>query len=79
MTEAPRGATARRLVKALHEDGFALSRTRGSHRLYRHPDGRRVVLAFHRMSDTFPIGTLKAMIADAGWTDADLRRLGLIK
>jgi hypothetical protein len=30
------------------------------------------------LSDTFPIGTLRAMIADAGWLDQDLQRLGLL-
>ena len=78
MTDIPRGITARYLVRALHKDGFLLKRTRGSHRIYRHPDGRRVVVAYHRLSDTFPIGTLAAMIADAGWADDDLRRLGLL-
>ena len=78
MTEVPRGLTARQLVRALQADGFQLARTRGSHRIYRHPDGRRVVVAYHALSDTFPIGTLKAMLADIGWTDSDLRRLGLL-
>ena len=79
MTEVPRGTTARQLINALHQDGFAVVRTRGSHRIYRHPDGRRVVVAYHRLGDSFPIGTLKAMIADIGWTDADLKRLGLVR
>lgn len=77
MTVTPRGITARQLIKALHEDGFELKRTRGSHRIYRHPDGRRIVVAYHRLGDTFPIGMLKAMIRDAGWIEDDLRRLGL--
>jgi mRNA interferase HicA len=77
MTVTPRGITARQLIKALHEDGFELKRTRGSHRIYRHLDGRRMVVAYHRLGDTFPMGTLKAMIRDAGWTEDDLRRLGL--
>jgi len=64
---------------ALHSDGFLLVRTRGSHHIYWHPDGRRVVVAYHRVSDTFPIGTLKAMIEDAGWTEADLLNLGLLR
>lgn len=79
MTDIPRGLTARDLIRALHADGFHLTRTRGSHRIYRHADGRRVVVAFHRVGDTFPIGTLKAMIADIEWTDEDLRRLGLAR
>jgi hypothetical protein len=41
-------------------------------------DGRRVVVAYHQLGDTFPIGTLRAMITDAGWQDEDLRRLKLI-
>ena len=77
MIHLPRGLTARLLIKALHADGFVLKRARGSHRVYRHVDGRRVVVAYHHLSDTFPIGTLKAMIADLEWTDDDLRRLGL--
>lgn len=77
MTQVPRGLQARRFVRALEADGFVLQRVRGSHRIYRHADGRRVVVAYHSLSDTFPIGTLRAMINDANWQDEDLRRLGL--
>jgi len=79
MTRVPRGLSARRFIRALEGDGFALQRVRGSHRVYRHADGRRVVVAYHALNDTFPIGTLRAMIADAGWQDDDLLRLGLIE
>jgi len=79
MTRTPRGVSARQFVRALEADGFALQRVRGSHRIFRHGDGRRVVAAYHALSDTFPIGTLRAMIADAGWEDDDLERLGLIE
>ncbi len=78
MTGTPRGITARRLIKALHEDGFSLTRTRGSHRIYRHSDGRRVVVSYHRINDTFPIGTLRAMLADIAWSEDDLKRLHLL-
>jgi len=74
----PRGVTARLFIRALQSDGFSLRRVQGSHRIYRHPDGRRVVVAYHSLSDTFPVGTLKAMIADAGWVEEDLRRLGFL-
>jgi len=77
MTRTPRGLPARRFIRALGADGFALQRVRCSHRIYRRADGRRVVVAFHSLSETFPIGTLRAMIEDAGWQDEDLRRLGL--
>ena len=79
MTQTPRGVSARQFVRALQADGFFLQRVRGSHRIYRHADGRRIVVAYHQLGDTFPVGTLRAMIADAGWQDDDLRRLGLIE
>jgi len=75
----PRGISDRQFVRALRRDGFRLRRQRGSHRIYRHPDGRRVVVAYHRGNDTFPIKTLTGMMADAGWTESDLARLGLIR
>jgi predicted RNA binding protein YcfA (HicA-like mRNA interferase family) len=78
MTQVPRGVSARQFVRALQADGFVLQRVRGSHRIYRHADGRRIVVAYHQPGDTFPIGTLRAMIHDAGWEDEDLRRLNLI-
>jgi predicted RNA binding protein YcfA (HicA-like mRNA interferase family) len=74
----PRGVTARRLIAALHRDGFKLTRTTGAHRIYRHADGRRVVVGYHRLSDGFPRGTLAGMIAEVGWTDEDLKKLGLL-
>jgi predicted RNA binding protein YcfA (HicA-like mRNA interferase family) len=72
-----RTVTGRELVAALEADGFAWVRSRGSHRVYRHADGRRVVVAFHRPGATFPAGTLAAMVRAARWTDEDLERLGL--
>lgn len=78
MTRAPRGLSARRFIRALEADGFQLQRVRGSHRIYKHTDGRRVVVAYHALNDTFPLGTLRAMIEDAGWQDEDLRRLGVL-
>ncbi len=77
MTRTQRGLSARQFVRALEADGFILQRVRGSHRIYRHSDGRRVVVAYHALSDTFPVGTLRGMISDAGWADEDLQRLGL--
>jgi predicted RNA binding protein YcfA (HicA-like mRNA interferase family) len=73
---------ARHLSSAVHPglegDGFVLQRVRERHRIYRHADGRRVVAAYHALSGSFPIGTLRRMIADAGWRDEDLRDLGLL-
>ena len=74
MSEVSRGTSARALIKALRSDGFRLVRIRSSHQVNRHPDGRRVVVAYHHISDNFPVGTLKAMIQDIGWTEEDFRR-----
>ncbi len=74
-----RSLTARRLIATLSADGFTLRRQRGSHRLYAHPDGRRVTVSFHHAGDTFARGTLRSMIElQARWTEDDLQRLGLL-
>jgi predicted RNA binding protein YcfA (HicA-like mRNA interferase family) len=74
-----RSLTARALVSALERDGFRLDRQRGSHRLYKHPDGRRVTVSFHRPGDTFAPKTLRSILElQARWTEADLKRVRLI-
>ena len=73
-----RNTSVQELVRALERDGFSYRRTRGGSRVYRHPDGRRAVIHYHRGSDTLPIGTLRSVLSGAGWTEDDLRRLGLI-
>ena len=73
-----RSLTARQIVEALRRDGFDLERQRGSHRQYRHQDGRRVTVSFHRPGATFPVSRLRFMLQEqARWTQDDLRRLGL--
>ena len=75
-----RNITAREMIGALIRDGFVLYNQRGSHQRYRHADGRRVTLTFHRAGDTFPIGTLRSMIElQARWTEEDLRRFSLLE
>lgn len=72
--------TARNLITALIKDDFYLRNQRGSHQRYRHSDGRKVTVSFHKPSDTFPPKTLKTIIEDqACWTEEDLKRLKLIK
>ncbi|MEX2526434.1 MAG: type II toxin-antitoxin system HicA family toxin [Gemmatimonadota bacterium] len=74
-----RSLTARQLAAALSQDGFTLARQKGSHRHYKHPDGRRVTLSFHRSSQTFGTGLLKKLIeVEARWSEDDLRRLKLL-
>ena len=76
-----RKLTAREIVRALERDGFQQRRgSSSSHRRYLHADGRRVTVAYHKGSATFPLKTLKTMIEEqAQWEEADLKRLKLVK
>ena len=52
-----RNAPVRNLVVALERSGFALRRsTRTGGHIYRHPDGKTVVIHYHRGSDTLTRG-----------------------
>jgi predicted RNA binding protein YcfA (HicA-like mRNA interferase family) len=73
-----RNTAVQALVRALERDGFTYRRARGSGRVYRHPDGRRTVIHYHRAGDTLPLGTLRSVLAGTHWTEEDLRRLGLL-
>jgi predicted RNA binding protein YcfA (HicA-like mRNA interferase family) len=74
----PKNITAKEFRQALEKEGFRETKKRGGHLVFRHSDGRRVILSYHKSGDTFPPKTLKSMIQDAGWTEEDLRRLGLL-
>jgi len=67
------------IIKALEKDGFEFKLTSGSHHVYKHQDGRRVVVAYHHPGEKIPPGTLASIIDDAGWPDQDLIRLRLKK
>ncbi len=73
-----RNVSARILMTALLRDGFVHTSTTGSHRVFRHGDGRRVVLWHHAASETFGPKTLTKILRQTRWADADLRRLGLV-
>jgi len=68
----------RDLIRALEKDGFQYTRRKGSQRVYRHPDGRRVVVHYHHTKDTLPPGTLRSFIQGTKWDEADLKHLNLI-
>lgn len=53
----------REVEKILERLGFALARQRGSHRQYRHPDGRATTVPFHAGRDISPI-LLRLIIKD---------------
>jgi len=68
----------RDLLRALEQDGFQYRKRKGSQRVYRHQDGRRVVIHYHHPKDTLPPGTLQNFLQGTHWTEDDLKRLGLI-
>ncbi len=76
-----RGLTARKIINALLRDGFVLDRQAGAHQHYYHSgDHRRVTVSFHPSGQTFAPKILKAMIElQAHWSEADLRRLKLLR
>ena len=73
-----RNIPVRELVHALERDGFTYRSTRGSSRVYRHSDGRRTIVHYHRSNDTLPLGTLRSILIGTNWSETDLERLGLI-
>jgi predicted RNA binding protein YcfA (HicA-like mRNA interferase family) len=79
MIEELRNTPVRKLIRALEQDGFMYRRAKGSQRVYRHPDGRRVMIHYHHGGDTLPMGTLRQIIEATRWTEEDFRRLGLLK
>ncbi|HGE72213.1 TPA: type II toxin-antitoxin system HicA family toxin [Candidatus Poribacteria bacterium] len=80
MSPKLRSISAIDLVKALKRDGFILKRQHGSHRIYLNPsNNRQVIVPYHHAGESLRIGTLTKLINDAGWTDDDLIRLGLMK
>lgn len=56
---------AKEFIKVIKKLGFYLDRQRGSHAVYKHQDGRRVVIPIHSGKDLKP-GTLMGMIQDLG-------------
>ena len=77
MTKTPRGITARQLIRALHADGFILRS--GSHGMFFYAVGTFRVRSgpkAHGTANVPWLPGLRAMLADAGWDDDNLRCLG---
>jgi predicted RNA binding protein YcfA (HicA-like mRNA interferase family) len=63
--------TPQKVIKILEKKGFILDRTKGSHRIYYHPDTkRRAVVPFHRRD--LPKGTLLEILRQAGISREEL-------
>jgi predicted RNA binding protein YcfA (HicA-like mRNA interferase family) len=74
-----RNAPTRRPVQALGRDGFTFTERQGSQRIYRHPDGRRIVVHDHRANATLPPYVPRNLLLGTRWSEGDLHRLRLIK
>ena len=67
MTQRLPSLKAREVMRALGRAGFVQVRSRGSHRVFQHPDDprRRAIVSDHAGAD-IPRGTLRAIIDQAG-------------
>ena len=65
---------ARELVAVLLKMGFNLARQRGSHALFKHPDGRVVTIPVHPAAD-IGRGLLRKILRDADLSEDELLRL----
>jgi predicted RNA binding protein YcfA (HicA-like mRNA interferase family) len=73
MTRLPR-IKGKELIRALERTGFTIDRTRGSHVLLKHPDGRATVVPIHSRETLGP-GLLRAILRDVEMTAEQLREL----
>lgn len=63
----------REVSAILEKLGFLEARQRGSHKQYRHPEGRSTTVPFHGGRDISPI-LLRQIVKDIGLTVDDLLR-----
>lgn len=58
------------LIKLLEGLGFVYQRSKGSHQLFKHPDGRRTIVPYH--SKDLKTGTLLAILKQVGISKDDI-------
>ena len=56
----------RDLIREIESNGWILSRTRGSHRQYKHPSRQGLVTVSGHPNDDIPPGTLNSIMKQAG-------------
>lgn len=61
----------REVIEILEKLGFVEVRQKGSHKQFRHPDGRTTTVPFHQGRDISPI-LIKQIAKDIGLTMEDL-------
>ena len=65
--------TGREIIRTLRKEGFEVTRTRGSHHILRHPDGRATVVPVHR-GETIGPGLFMKILDDADLPVARFRK-----
>ena len=58
--------TVRNAVQLLEKDGWYLTRTRGSHRILKHPVKKGIVVVAGNPGVDLPLGTWKSILKQAG-------------
>ena len=61
----------REIVRPLERDGWRLVRTRGSHRVFKHPDKQGIVVVAGRPGVDMPQGTWHNVMKQAGLRKRD--------
>ncbi len=57
----------KQVIKLIEDDGWWMSRQKGSHRVYKHATKKGiVVIAAHKLLDEVPTGTESAILKQAG-------------
>ena len=69
-----KAVSGREWIAALGRAGFEVQRTRGSHCLLRHPDGRTTVVPIHA-GETIGPGLLRQILRDCKLSRQDLQDL----
>ena len=72
MTRLPR-LKGKELIRILEKFGFEVARSRGSHFLLRHPDGRTTTVPVHT-GETLGPGLLRSILRDVELTVDDILR-----
>lgn len=72
MSPALSDLPVRKVTRVLESLGFVHTRTKGSHAVYRHDDGRTVIVPMH---GNVKRGTLASIVRQAGLTSAEFLAL----
>ena len=72
MSPALSDLPVRKVTRVIESLGFAYVRTKGSHAVYRHPDGRVVIVPQH---GTIKRGTLASILRQAAIKPDEFREL----